>query len=778
MRLLSLSLLLGTLPILFLQSLPNAYWLGGILLFSLLLGAFYKYKFKNVSIKFLMVFGFLVGLFISTVTAQLLLDKRLPSQWQGQDMIVQGSVVDIPENREDGTRLRFKISHATLLANKDEGGSNKRIKLSGVIRLGWFQQRQTIKAGESWQLRIRLKRPSGFLNPGGFDYEKWLFTERIIATGYIRKSIEQNHRLKPASWWSLNRWREKIHQNIQEKVANKPAAAVLSALVVAIRTELSDQQWQQLQKTGTNHLIAISGLHIAIVAAFGFFPVMLIWRLFPKLNERIPLQVVGSISGGIFAIIYAMLAGFTLPTQRALIMVIIALLALMGRRHYTSSQILSFALLAVLLIDPLAAMTISFWLSFVAVALILYFLNRQIKKPFLQLIKLQVWLSLAMLPLTLIFFGSASLASPIANIVAIPWVSLIVVPISLLALVFMPISSWVSGSLFNIAAITVDYLFAGLNFLSQSPLSSLNPTEVPLLYLLMAFAGLLFLILPKGFPGRWLGLVALIPALLFTAEKPNQGAFSFTMLDVGQGMASVVETANHSLIYDTGTRFSDTFDIGKLVVIPYLRSQGIDSIDRMIISHEDIDHRGGAAYITKSIDVKSVLSSEVNILANHKVEHCTKGMKWQWDGVNFEILSPDLDYQENENNRSCVLLVSNQHHSLLLTGDIQKKTEKRLVNDYKKQLSSEVISVPHHGSKTSSTAEFIEYTSPKLALITAGFRSRFGHPKAEVIARYKEQGVRLMDTVSDGAIQVNFPTDKAEISASAYREKARGFWSR
>lgn len=778
MRLLSLSFLFGTLPILFLQSLPNVYCLGGILLFSLLLGAYCKYKFNNVSIKFLIVLGFLLGLFISTTTAQILLDKRLPSQWQGQDMVVQGSVVDIPDDREDGTRFRFKISHATLLAAKDEVESDKIIKLAGIVRLGWFQQRQTIKAGENWQLRIRLKRPSGFLNLGGFDYEKWLFTERIIATGYIRKSLEQNHRLKPAPWWSLNKWRETIHHNIQESVSNKPAAAVLSALVVAIRTELSDQQWQQLQKTGTNHLIAISGLHIAIVAAFGFFPIMFIWRLFPKLNERVPLQIVGSISGGVFAIIYAMLAGFTLPTQRALIMVIIALLALMGRRHYTSLQIWSFALLAVLLLDPLAAMTISFWLSFVAVALILYFLNRQIKKPFLQLIKLQIWLSLAMLPLTLIFFGSASLSSPIANILAIPWVSLIVVPISLLGLAFMPISSWISESLFDIAAISVDYLFIGLNFLSQSPLSSLNPTKVPLLYLLIAFVGLLFVILPKGFPGRWLGLMALIPALTFTAEKPNQGAFSYTMLDVGQGMASVVQTANHSLIYDTGTHISDTFDIGKLVVIPYLRSQGINSIDRMIISHEDIDHRGGAAYITNNIDVKSILSSEINILANHKVEHCTKGMKWQWDGVRFEILSPDLDYQENENNRSCVLRVSNQYHSLLLTGDIQKKTEKRLVNAYKKKLSSEVVSVPHHGSKTSSTVEFIEYTSPKLALVTAGFRNRFGHPKAEVITRYKEQGVRLMDTVSSGAIQVNFPTDKAEISTSAYREKARGFWSR
>jgi len=772
MRILSISFLLGTLPIQILQQLPDLFWYGIILSLLIVLSALLNYKFNKSSVYLLIVIGLISGFIAATFTAQSLLDKRLPSQLQGRDMMVRGTVVDIPNNRNDGTRFRFKIEEASLVDSSDE------IHLAGIVRLGWFQQRQNIRAGESWQLRVRLKRPSGFLNPGGFDYEKWLFTERIIATGYIRKELTQNQRINIAPWWSLNRWRETIHKNIQDNVSNKTSAAVLSALVVAIRSDLNDEQWQQLQQTGTNHLIAISGLHIAIVAAFGFFPVMFIWRLFPKLNERIPLQIAGSISGALFAIVYAMLAGFTLPTQRALIMVLIALLALITRRHYTSSMILAFALLAVLILDPLAAMTISFWLSFIAVALILIFLNRQIRKPFLQLIKLQVWLSLAMLPLTLLFFGSASLASPIANIVAIPWVSLLVVPLSLLALIFMPFSLWISNSLFDVAAITIDWLFAGLNFLSQSPLAALKPAEVPFVYLLISFIGLLILILPKGFPGRWLGLIVLLPALSFTPARPVQGEFSYSLLDAGQGMASVIHTAEHNLIYDTGTHISDTFDIGKLVVIPYLRSKGIKSVDSMIISHEDIDHRGGAEYIARQIHVDKIMSSDRDILPGRSVELCIKGKKWHWDGVDFEILSPTADYFENENNRSCVLRISNQHHSLLLTGDIQKKTEAILLITLKNKLATEVITVPHHGSKTSSSLRFIQKVSPKLALITAGFRSRFGHPKAEVVKRYQDEGIILMDTVRDGAIRVDFPANDSSIKTSAYRKHARGFWSR
>ena len=783
MRLFSLLFLLGTVTVQLFTELPSITWLFTMLVASITLTISFGKKSEPIGLFFKLVAAICLGLLVASFSAKSSLDSRLPSVLEGKELLVTGRVLDIPNIAGDGVRFRFKVDHAVLADSSNKPSHNiDQNDFKGVIRLGWFQQQQTINAGESWQLLVRLKRPSGFMNPGGFDYEKWLFTQRILATGYIRQSEDLNKRLAQAPWWSINHWRQRIHEKIQQNVGNKSSAAVLSALTVAVRNSLDDQQWQLLQQTGTSHLVAISGLHIAVVAGFALFPIMLIWRIFPRLNERVPLRVVAGLLGVVFALIYAMLAGFTLPTQRALLMVVIGIWGLVSRRNYDASTILSLALLGVLILDPLAAMTISFWLSFLAVALILIFLKRQMHKPRFAIIKLQLMLSLAMLPLTLLFFGTASLTSPVANLFAIPWVSLLVVPLSLIALILMPFSTDLSNQLFNIAALAIDYLFKGLAYMAESPLADIHPAEIPAIYLIAAFTGLLFLLLPKSFPGRWLGLVLIVPAFLFNPEKPQQGSFSYTLLDVGQGMASVIQTAKHTLVYDTGTRVSDSFDVGKLVLVPYLRAKGIREVDSLIVSHEDNDHRGGARYLVDALKVNNILSSDTSILSGNQVEACIKGMQWQWDGVDFEILSPpDINsesYPKNDNNRSCVLRVSNQHHSLLLTADIQAFSEEKLIQNYPDKLISEVVTVPHHGSKTSSTIEFIRSVSPQIGLIPAGYRSRFGHPKPEIIERYITAGVELLDTVSDGAIRLDFPADATAISSYSYRKQNSGFWNR
>ena len=783
MRLFSLLFLLGTVTVQLFTDLPGLSWLFTMLLASITLTIFFGKKSEPIDVFFKLVAAFCLGLLVASFSAKSSLESRLPGNLEGKELLVTGRVEDVPDKAADGVRFRFKVEHAVLPdALADPGNSLNINDFSGVIRLGWFQGQQTINAGENWQLLVRLKRPSGFMNPGGFDYEKWLFTERILATGYIRQSEDLNKRLSQAPWWSINYWRQRIHEKIQENVDNKSSAAVLSALTVAVRNSLDDQQWQLLQQTGTSHLVAISGLHIAVVAGFALLPIMLIWRLFPRLNERVPVRVVAGLLGVVFALIYAMLAGFTLPTQRALLMVVIGIWGLVSRRNYDASTILALALLGVLILDPLAAMTISFWLSFLAVTLILIFLKRQMQKPRFAIIKLQLMLSFSMLPLTLLFFGTASLTSPVANLFAIPWVSLLVVPLSLVALILMPFTTDLSNQLFNITAIAIDYLFKALAYLAESPLANLYPAEIPALYLMVAFTGLLFLLLPKGFPARWLGLVLMVPAFLFNPEKPHQGEFSYTLLDVGQGMASVIETAEHTLVYDTGTRVSDSFDVGKLVLVPYLRAKGIREVDSLIVSHEDNDHRGGARYLVDTLKVNNILSSDTTILSGNQVEACIKGMQWQWDGIDFVILSPpetnSESYPKNDNNRSCVLRVSNQHHSLLLTADIQAFSEEKLIQNYPDTLISEVVTVPHHGSKTSSSIEFIRRVSPKIGLIPAGYRSRFGHPKPEIVERYKTAGVELLDTVSDGAIRLDFPADATAISSHSYRKQNSGFWSR
>ena len=758
-----------------------------LLLGMTLLGA---YNFKNSEKKFYFVgialSAMIAGILASTFVAKNVLDKRLPESLEGQDLILQGKIIDIPDIRNDGTRFRLKVSQA-YLADNEMHQEKTLLPVKGVVRLGWFQHVAPLKAGELWQFRARLKRPSGFVNPGGFDYEKWLFTQGISATGYVRSGkqayLAQIKRLEEAPWWSVNHWRQVIQQRIQNVVANKEAASILSALVVAERSRLNDKQWQLFQDTGTSHLIAISGLHIAVVAGFAFLPVMLLWQVFPQLNERVPLRVAGSIAGVFFATAYALMAGFSLPTQRALLMVVIALVGLMSRRNYSASQILAVAMLAVLLLDPLAPMGASFWLSFVAVALILIFLKRQLQQTSsLYLIKLQLVLSLAMLPLTLFFFNSASISAPLANLFAIPWVSFIVVPLGLLAVVLMPFSAFIAGVLFNMAALAIEWLMALLAYLNGLPFAQLSIAQIPWPYLLAAFIGVLYTLMPRGFPGRWLGIMLILPALLFNPPTPAENTFKFTLLDVGQGMAAVIQTQKHVLIYDTGTRLSDTFDIGKLVLIPYLKGQGLKQIDTLIISHEDNDHRGGALSLLKAVQVNTVLSSApASILPEQTIKPCQSGQEWQWDGIDFKILSPDkraYNRQFKDNNMSCVLRVSNQYHSLLLTADIETNVESELIKNQPKALKVDVLSIPHHGSKTSSSDAFIIATSPKLGVIPVGYRNRFHHPANKVLQRYQQHHVKLLDTSNEGALEIIFPASDEDFEVKAYRLYNNGFWRR
>ena len=785
MRIFSVCLLLGTLAIQWLDVLPSwrisAIFLALSLVVTFLLNAFVlKKQSKYTSSVILAVVGLLLGFTWANYHATQIIGQRISPALEGKELYITGKIVEIPAVREDGVRFLFDVFHAT--EHNTAVTEREPIKLKGIVRLGWYKTAEEIQSGELWRLNVKLKRPSGFMNPGGFDYEKWLFTQKIIATGYVRKSKQDNENRKLfntdvlGKTWSVDYWRQKVHDTIQQQISNKNSAAVLSALLVAVRDNLNEDQWQLLQATGTSHLIAISGLHIAVVAGFAFFPMMLLWRLFSCLNERIPLRIAGACAGTLLATFYAMLAGFTLPTQRALLMVIIGLWALVSRRNFDASSILGLALVLVLLWDPLVAMTVSFWLSFLAVFLILLFVKRQSEKPSWMVLKLQIFLSLAMLPLTLLFFGTASLTSPLANLLAIPWVSLLIVPLSLIGLILIPISTFLSTQVLSLASYAIELLFKGLDILSSSALSDLNLAEIPSSLLLVAFVGVLVLVLPKGFPARWLGLLLIFPALVFQADKLKEGAFKYTLLDVGQGFASVLQTQNHYLIYDTGTRVSETFDLGKLVVAPYLRSQGVDKINMMMISHEDIDHRGGAQYLYDNFEIDEMLSSDFRAIKGSKF--CVQGQKWQWDGVNFEVLSPPKHYQGNDNNRSCVLKVWNVHHSLLLTGDIQKKTEKVLLNSSLKMLKADVMSVPHHGSKTSSSEAFIKQVSPKIGLISAGYRSRFGHPKPAVVSRYKSLDVELLDTVNFGAISLDFPADNSEIKREYHRLDNQGFWRR
>ncbi|MCK5725756.1 MAG: DNA internalization-related competence protein ComEC/Rec2 [Thiotrichaceae bacterium] len=762
MRLATVGFFIG---ILLLQKLPDSPWLFTISIVPLfyLFYRFYQYR---------LLWAIALGFFYVVWAASTVIDTRLIPSLEGENILVQGVVSSIPYQQQNARRFQLLIDMASLASDFKEP-----IKFQGKLKVTWYRSNIEIKSGERWQLLLRLKRPSGFMNPGGLDYEKWLFSQRIVATGYVRDS-ELNQKISDPSLFSINSLREKVANHIKEKIPESESRAIILALAIADRTEISDSQWTTLRQTGTNHLVAISGLHIGLVAGFAFIPVWLLGWLYPLLYQRIPARIIIATLGASLAVSYALLAGLTLPTQRALIMVLVALLAIVLKRKYSLSTIYFTALFAVLLFDPLAVLSMGFWLSFLAVGLIVIAFRRRIQQPRFSFIGIQLVLSLGMLPLLLGVFGSASLSAPLANLLAIPWVSFVTVPLVLLSILTLPVD-FLATFFLQWAGWSIDLLFQGLGFFSSSDFM-FKGRALPTHLLMIVSIGMLWLLLPRRFPARWLGLILLIPLWTYQAKPMAEGAFRYDMLDVGQGLASVIRTTNHVLIYDTGPRSRSGFDTGKLVVLPFLQSEGIQTIDQLIISHEDLDHRGGAKAIIAESEVLEIMSSDITLFPNTK--KCQIGQQWHWDGVDFEILSPPMGGRKlSDNNKSCVLRVSNQYHSLLLTGDIQRVTEKVLLKqeiEGLEKLSAEVMQIPHHGSKTSSQRRFIDAVNPTLALVSVGYRNRFHLPNQEVVRRYNDRDIQVLSTVEMGAISVFFPQDEEAIEWEGYRQKAGRYWHR
>lgn len=761
MRLLALGLFIGILLIQPLATLPPKEWSYGLIIVVPAILFLWRLR---------LFLAVLIGVLYVSLIAHQHIQQQLPKPISGKDLIVEGTVTSIPDKRESGGRFRFQIDKVHTKHNPTQS-----IPLSGEVRLSWYRTQQIPEAGEKWQLVVRLKQGYGFRNPGGFDYEKWLFSERLIATGYVRKSAE-NERIEVAKPYAVNTFRSHILEKIHALVPDTSQAAIISALAVANRANITDEQWAIFRATGTNHLIAISGLHIGLVAGFGFLLVWPIWWLFPRLYLWMPVQIAGGLAGAGLAIGYALLAGLTLPTQRALIMVLAVLFAILVNRRYASSTIFALALFLVLLFDPLAVLSTGFWLSFIAVGLIFYALKRESLPKGLNLLSIQLLLSFAMLPLTLALFGTGSLSSPIANLFAIPWVSIFVVPLILLGIVSLAIYEPLAEILFNMAGIAIDVLFQVLSALSHPKLSISLP-EVPFFITLLAFAGVVMLWMPYKTYWRWLGVTLILPLLLVKPDRVAEGAFRFYSLDVGQGTASVVQTKNHVLLYDVGPKAGKYFDTGKLVVIPFLRAKGIQQVDMLAVSHEDMDHRGGAKAVMKAVPVQQVMSSDVSLFPN--MRRCEAGQHWQWDGVGFEVLFPavkDYERQLSDNNLSCVIRVSNAHHQLLLAGDVEKEAEQDLLNRYGEQLESEVMTVPHHGSKTSSTEAFLDTVSSNLAINSAGYMNRFNHPAPAIADRYAERNIRFLSNVEEGAIQLDFPASEESFEIHSYRKENQNYW--
>lgn len=687
--------------------------------------------------------AFILAALWTSLLADHLLDQRVTPAQYNSKVWLQGHIGGLPETEAGRTRFEFITDTEPHR-----------------IRVSWYDEHPVLRSGDCWQLKLKLNAPHGSMNPGGFDYETWLWRNRIGATGYVRDAqrCEQD-------WASpLDRWRQQAAGELAAALQGHPMSGVVRALSVGERSGISDAQWRVFRHTGTSHLVAISGLHIGLVAGMVLFGVR--W-LSPRLpgGMRVPAITLASFFSAGAAALYALMAGFALPTQRALIMLLVVLGALLLRRRTTPSSLLALAALTVLVMDPLALLSPGFWLSFGAVAWILYLVSARVgTRRWTVWLALQPALVLALAPMTLFWFGEASLAAPFANAVLIP-AFFLVVPAVLGAVILTLLWPAVGIPCLNGVADGLNLGWAALQFLAELPAAHFVLPQPGIWVVALALLGVAYLLAPRGLPARWLGVLGLLP-LLLAPPTPEQNSFKLTVLDVGQGLAAVVQTQTHVLLFDAGPRFRTGFDAGEALVLPYLRSQGITRLDQLIVSHGDIDHRGGVPAVLAGLPVALRQGAGMN-------HPCRTGDAWQWDGVDFEILHPN-DESWTGNDASCVLKVSSPGGRALLTGDVEALAERHLVHNA--NLATDVVVVPHHGSATSSSRAFVRALQAKYAIIPAGWHNRWNFPRPQVMARYREQHTSSMQTGVNGAISIEFDANSGVQTPQSWRDQQRRYW--
>lgn len=702
--------------------------------------------------------GFLWCLFYSH---QIIYD-RLSPDLAGKELTIKGIVATVPARDEHKIRFEFIPEPSSQLALP------KRLILSWYLPLA-----KNVNAGETWQLRVKLKHPYGTMNPGGFDYEKWLFQRHIGATGYVR-SAETNQKLANPPLYSVNKLRQNLADTIQSHLKDSHFYGLIQGLTAGIKDNISQAQWQELRATGTAHLLAISGLHIGLAAMIGFICFRRLWSFRPANLLILSANEMGAVAGFITALFYAAMAGFSLPTQRALIMVATAMLALLIRRPIDSQRILALSLCLVLIWDPLSILSAGLWLSFTAVAIIIFVSQNRFPAIVWHWLKIHYLIALGISPLLLLFFMQTSLIAPIANLIAVPFISFVIVPLVLLASAIIWIVEPIGVVLFQFADNLLSFFWPMLTYLGALPLASWSGPQLSFFHWLSIIIATLILLMPKSTPAKWVGLLGLAPLFMTSPARPQANTFWFYLLDVGQGLSAVIETQHHTLVFDAGPKFSDRFDSGKTIVMPFLKHQGISHIDSLIVSHGDNDHKGGAQALIDAFTIDQIYTSVPDLFSES--QPCLSGQSWRWDGITFSMLNPYPDDVGSDNNLSCVLKVSTASGSVLLTGDIESETEQRLIERHVEALHSSVLVAPHHGSKTSSSAPFIEHVQPHTVLFPVGYANRYHFPAKDVVARYEHAGINVANSADHGAILFKFEHDKTNPMIG-WRQQARKIWT-
>ena len=711
--------------------------------------------------------------------AQDRLADELPAAWEGSDIEVVGVVAGLPQPYERSVRFDFDVEQVLTPA----------ARVPSHIALSWWSSAHDdapaalppLHAGERWRFTVRLRRPHGTLNPNGFDYEAWLLERNIRATGYVREK-EEHVRIadlvaRPA--YLIEHARESLRDRIQAALPDAPYAGVLAALAVGDQRAIPPPQWQVFTRTGVNHLMSISGLHITMVSGLVFAVVSLLWRRSERFTLWLPAQKAAIAAGLAAAVVYALLAGFEVPAQRTVYMLAVVAVALWSGALVPASAMLATALFVVLVIDPWAVSAAGFWLSFGAVAIIFYVSAGRIAQPnwAVAWLRIQWAITLALVPLTIALFQQVSIVSPLANAIAIPVVSLVVVPLTLIGML-LPFDF-----VLKLAHLVMSWCGDFLTWLSALPSAVWQQHAPPAWAVVAAILGALWMLLPRGFPARWIGIFGFLP-LFFVAPPPlPPNALRVTVLDVGQGLAVVVQTRHHTLLFDTGPAFGPGYDSGNRIIVPFLRSAGVRALDVMVVSHKDADHSGGAASVLQAMPVARVVTSisrdHPAVAAASDVERCEAGQQWEWDGARFAILHPSAaDYAATklkENDRGCVLKVSISNEAVLLPADIAARSEREIISQYgNAAVAADVLVAPHHGSRTSSSPEFVSAVHPRTVVFTVGYRNRFGHPRPEVVQRYVAAGGRIYRSDRDGAVIIDIAGDGSTVEP--WRARYRRYW--
>jgi competence protein ComEC len=730
-----------------------------------------------------------IGCLLTSMALQAALNERLDAALEGQALRLRGKVVSVPQGSL--ATLKFRFAPQSLIVWESDAAHGSQAPGQGadvtplppLVELTWYDAPSRVQAAEILELEVKLRRPRGFANPGGQDNEARMLRSGVGASGYVRSGV----RLGREPWASVRHpvliARAHVAALIRTTLGERPSAGIVAGLSVGLQDAVSREQWQVLARSGTSHLMAISGMHIAMVGAIFAWLGARLQRLLQRRGATGAQRDAAVIAGLLASLGYSLLAGWSVPTQRTMVMIACGAVALLLRRRVGVADGLGLCTITVLLLDPLAPLAPGFWLSFGAVAVILYGATGHVRAPGALRSYLQVqWVvTLGLLPVLAGSFGAVSLVSALVNLYAIPLYTLVVVPAVLLSCAVATFSNGVGATLLHWTGWLIELSWPLIAVPASWPLATWSIAALGPLAWIALVTGTLAALSPLPRSGRVAGVVLALAACLSRPAPVAAGAARITVLDVGQGLATVVETRHHTLVYDAGPSFRTGSDTGQLVVVPYLKARAIRTLDRLVVSHDDDDHKGGAGSVAAALPIErltlgpSLHASFLTESAAVQREPCRRGDAWTWDGVAFRWLHPgDLEF-ERDNDSSCVLLVSVGAHTVLISGDIEARAERDLLSTGL-VAHVDVMIVPHHGSRTSSTQAFVAASNPHWAIYSVGYRNRWNFPLPRVVERWEQAGAQGLRTSHSGAITFDLIPGQALGPPREWRRESQRPW--